>query len=198
MRRGFILASVCTVTVTVGVLWALMPQSAQAATSPIGTNIDRMVLFAHNVRLDRADVPPVGVSDGDQVYRDLAVSWTQDGPNIGVEYTQSTVISYNPQAGIDVRRVDLELDLPGGWIFLKGMSTLPIGTVPQPGWTATYAVIGGTGIFAGAGGFERTTELGDGTTFKVVVTLVTHPNLTQHCGTPLSPSDPTLVEICHK
>jgi hypothetical protein len=52
------------------------------------------------------------------------------------------------------------------------MSKLPIGTLPQPGWTDTYAVIGGTGKYAGARGSERLTLLEDGKTYKVVITLI--------------------------
>ena len=32
----------------------------------------------------------------------------------------------------------------GGELFITGTSKLAIGTVPQPGWTDTYAVVGGT------------------------------------------------------
>ena len=52
------------------------------------------------------------------------------------------------------------------------MSKLAIGTLPQPGWTDTYAVVGGTGKFAGARGTERLTLLEDGMTYKVVITLL--------------------------
>ena len=62
--------------------------------------------------------------------------------------------------------------LPGGWLFTVGMSKLAIGTLPEPGWTDTYAVVGGTGTYAGARGTERLTLPEDGTTYKTVITLL--------------------------
>lgn len=44
--------------------------------------------------------------------------------------------------------------------------------MPQPGWTATYAIIGGTGKFADARGIKRLTLLADGITFKAVISII--------------------------
>ncbi|MFO1538091.1 MAG: hypothetical protein ACKOVH_09760 [Actinomycetota bacterium] len=90
-----------------------------------------------------------------------AISRTQGGPVIGDAYAQSEVVALDASKGIDVRLVEIGYKVPGGWIFTRGFSTLPIGTFPQPGWTATYAVVGGTGKYAGARGTEKLTLLND-------------------------------------
>ena len=129
------------------------------------------VLFAENRGIARLDNNATGPSNGDLVHRELALSRTLSGAVIGVSYSQSEIVAYNPEAKTDIRRVDVEDSLPGGWLFIRGMSKLPIGSLPQAGWTDTYAVIGGTGTYAGVHGYERLTLLPDGKTFKCVFTL---------------------------
>lgn len=114
--------------------------------------------------------------------RELALSRALKGPVIGVSYSQSEIIAYHPESKIDVRAVDIEDSLPGGWIVNRGVTQLPIGTLPQPGWTTTYAIIGGTGKFADARGVKRLTLIADGITFTAVITPVKQP------GRPRSPS----------
>lgn len=131
-----------------------------------------IVLFAENRGIARIDVNNPGPDHGDEVDRELALSYTLKGPIIGVTYSQAVIVAYNPEAKIDIRRVDTQKKLPGGAIFTTGVTRLPIGTVPQPGWTDTYAVVGGTGKYAGARGTEKLTLLADGTTFRTVITLL--------------------------
>ena len=131
-----------------------------------------MVLYAENRGIARIDNNAEGPSSGDLVHRELALSKTRAGAVIGDSYSQSEIVSYDPVAKTDMRRVDVQNSLPGGWLFLLGMSKLPIGSVPQPGWTDTYAVIGGTGEYAGAQGYERLLLLEDGKTFKLDITLL--------------------------
>ena len=147
----------------------LIAPAASAAPTSGGTTF---VLYAENRGIARIDNNAPGPDNGDLVHRELALSRTLKGPVIGVTYSQSEVVAYNPESKIDVRAVDLEDSLPGGWIFYKGVTQLPIGTLPQSGWTSTYAIIGGTGKFADARGIKRLTLLADGITFKAVITLV--------------------------
>ncbi len=147
----------------------LLAPAASAAPSSGGTTF---VLYIENRGIARIDNNAQGPDNGDLVHRELAISRTLKGPVIGVTYSQSEIIAYNPESKIDVRAVDIEDSLPGGWIFYRGVTQLPIGTLPQPGWTSTYAVIGGTGKFADARGVKRLTLLADGITFKAVITLV--------------------------
>jgi hypothetical protein len=145
---------------------------ASAAPSADKPGTTTIVLYAENRSLARVDGNKPGPDNGDLVHREFALSRTQGGAVIGVSYAQSIIIAYNPEAKLDVRRVDNEKKLPGGMLFTEGISTLPIGSLPQPGWSDTYAVIGGTGKFAGARGTEKLTLLEDGKTFKVVITLM--------------------------
>jgi hypothetical protein len=145
------------------------PSEKGASDSKASTTI---VLFSENRGIARIENNQPGTDHGDLVHRELALSKTRKGPVIGVSYTQATVVAYNPVAKVDVRRVDIERQLPGGWLFSRGMSKLPIGSVPQPGWSDTYAVIGGTGKYAGARGYERLLLLEDGVTFKLTITLL--------------------------
>jgi hypothetical protein len=154
----------------------LLAPAAHAAPAAQGTADSKasttIVLFAENRGIARIENNQPGTDNGDLVHRELALSTTRNGPVIGVAYSQATVVAYNPLAKVDVRRVDIERQLPGGWLFIGGMSKLPIGTVPQPGWTDTYAVLGGTGKYAGARGTERLLLLEDGKTFKLTITLL--------------------------
>jgi hypothetical protein len=146
--------------------------AANAAPSTDSKAATTLVLFAENRGVARIDNNAQGPDNSDLVHRELALSRTLNGPVIGVSYSQSEIVAYNPESKMDMRRVDIENALPGGWLFIAGMSKLPIGTLPQPGWTDTYAVIGGTGKYAGARGSERLTLLEDGKTYKVVITLI--------------------------
>jgi hypothetical protein len=144
--------------------------NAAPSTGPKGSTT--MVLYAENRGIARIENNTQGPDNGDLVHRELALSKTLKGAVIGVSYSQSEIIAYNPEAKTDMRRVDIETSLPGGWMFFRGMSKLPIGSLPQPGWTDTYAVIGGTGKYAGARGYERLTLLEDGKTYKLAITLL--------------------------
>ena len=131
-----------------------------------------MVLFAETVGLTRIDNNTPGESDGDMVYRENALSKTLGGPVIGVAFTQSEVEEFNVEAKIDTRSVREEIQLPGGKIFAMGITRLSLGTLPPPGWHDTYAIIGGTGKYAGVRGTIRHTELQDGKTFKTLYTFL--------------------------
>lgn len=107
-----------------------------------------------------------GPDNTDLVHHVHAVFRTQGGPVIGDADAQSEVVAVDTTKGTDVRRVEIEDAVPGGWIFTRGISVLPIGTFPQPGWTATDALVGGTGKYAGARGSEQLSLLDDGVTVK--------------------------------
>ena len=145
--------------------------SALIAPTAAAADTTTIVLYAENRGVARVDTNAPGTDHGDLVHREFALSRTRGGPVIGVAYSQSVIVSYNSDAKIDVRRVDTQTVLPGGTLAATGLSDLAIGTVPQPGWKDTYAVIGGTGKFAGARGTEQLTLLEDGRTFKTVITL---------------------------
>ncbi len=150
----------------------LTAPAANAAPSADKKAATTLVLYAENRGIARIENNAPGPDNSDLVHRELALSYTLKGPVIGVAYSQAEIVAYNPVAKTDIRRVDIENQLPGGWMFIAGMSKLAIGSLPQPGWTDTYAVIGGTGKYAGARGTERLTLLEDGTTYKVVITLL--------------------------
>lgn len=158
------------VSVASAALLVIPAASGAAAANHGGTTT--IVLFAENRNLSRIDDNQPGPDDGDLVHRELALSLTRGGPVIGVTYAQSEIVAFNRDAKVDIRRVDTQKKLPGGTLFTTGLSQLSIGTIPQPGWTDNYAVIGGTGKYAGARGTEKLTLLEDGKTFKVVITLV--------------------------
>jgi hypothetical protein len=165
LTRGLIFVT------TAAALVVLSSPLANAFPTAAPKGATTLVLFAENRGIARLDNNAQGPSNGDLVHRELALSRTLSGEVIGVSYSQAEIVAYNPEAKTDVRRVDVEDSLPGGWLFIRGMSTLPIGSLPQAGWTDTYAVIGGTGIYAGVHGYERLTLLADGKTFRVVFTL---------------------------
>lgn len=124
----------------------------------------KLVLFSENVSLDLVDTSREGIDHGDLFHRKLNLSRTRGGNVIGVGYTQGEVIAFDDKR--DIRRVFLQAFLPKGTLFLAGTSDLAIGTTPEPGWTNNYAIIGGTGKFAGATGTMIAVLLADGKSFR--------------------------------
>lgn len=170
IRRVF--ASAIAVSMLAGTAAMFSAPAANAAPSADKKAATTLVLYAENRGIARIDNNAVGPDNSDLVHRELALSFTLKGPVIGVTYSQAEIVAYNPVAKIDIRRVETQKSLPGGLLFTAGISKLAIGTLPQPGWTDTYAVIGGTGKYAGARGSERLTLLEDGKTYKVVIALL--------------------------
>jgi hypothetical protein len=165
LTRGLLIISTAVALVVLG------SPAAHAVPTADPKGATKLVIYTENRGLARLDNNAQGPSNGDIVHRELAISRTPNGAVIGVSYSQSEIVAYNPEAKTDIRRVDVENSMPGGWLFIRGMSTPPIGSLPQPGWTDTYSVIGGTGIYAGVHGYERLTLLADGKTFKCIFTL---------------------------
>lgn len=129
------------------------------------------VFYSRTVALHTVDGNSAGIDHGDLFHREQALSRTPGGPVIGVGYSQAEVVSHHVQDNVDVRRVTIENRLPKGELYVMGLTELTRGTTPRPGWTDTYAVIGGTGRYAGAQGTYVLQLMPDGTTFKVTVRL---------------------------
>lgn len=128
----------------------------------------KLVLYSQNTALDLVDTGNPGTDHGDLFHRKLTLSRTLGGPVIGTGYTQGEVISFDNNR--DIRRVMLQAFLPKGNLFLVGTSDLPLGALPEPGWTNTYAIMGGTGRYAGAVGTMTAVLLADGKSFKNTLT----------------------------
>ena len=124
----------------------------------------KLVLYSENAALDLVDTSKAGIDHGDLFHRKLNLSRTLGGKVIGIGYTQGEVIAHDDKR--DIRRVFLQAFLPNGTLFLTGTSDLPIGTTPDPGWVNTYAIIGGTGTYAGSVGTMTARLLADGKSFK--------------------------------
>lgn len=128
------------------------------------------VMYSETKSLVRVDTNATGVDHGDLFHREDSLSRKLNGPVIGVSYSQAEVISHHPENDVDVRRVIIESLLPKGRMFFIGVSELSRGTVPAPGWTNSYAITGGTGIYAGARGTMSLELLSDGKSWKSTVT----------------------------
>ena len=164
-----LLLSVCTAAIA-GAL-ALAP-SAHAVPVTDDEGITTIRLYSENRGLARIDNNEPGPDNSDLVHRELALSWTRSGPVIGVSYSQAEIVAFNEEAKVDIRLTNIQESIPGGIIFMTGLSELAIGSYPGPGWTETFAVIGGTGKYAGARGTAKKTLLEDGKTFEVDITLL--------------------------
>ncbi len=146
---------------------------AVAAPKSDKAKVTTLVTYTDNRSRVQVDYDSDGKLElGDIIDYEYAISLTPGGETIGVSYSQGDVIAYKPESGINIRRVEIQKQLPGGDLFLVGLSVLPAGTSPQPGWSANYAVIGGTGKYEGARGSDKYTLLEDGRTFKSVLRLI--------------------------
>ncbi len=125
-----------------------------------------LVMYSENKSLVRVDTNEAGIDHGDLFHREDALSRTLNGPVIGVSYSQAEVISHHPETNVDVRRVLIQSFLPKGRMYFMGTSELDRGAIPAPGWTNAYAILGGTGIYAGARGTMTLELLSDGKSWK--------------------------------
>ena len=125
-----------------------------------------LVLYSENRGLHVFDDNMPGIDQGDLFARENAISYTYGGPVVGVSYSQGEVIAHDPVRNSDVRRVFIQTLLPKGRLFGMSISELDRGSVPQPGWVNSYAIVGGTGKFAGARGEMTLTLMPDGKTFR--------------------------------
>lgn len=155
--RKVLITGIVTVAISTGTT------SVSAAPNP-ETKI--VVTYSENKGLARVDTSAVGIDHGDLFHREDAISSELNGPVIGVSYSQAEVISHNPAANTDVRRVLIQVLLPKGRMYFTGISELGRGSIPAPGWTNVYAILGGTGIYAGARGTMTTRLLPDGKNWK--------------------------------
>jgi hypothetical protein len=125
-----------------------------------------LVLYSENRGLHIFDDNAPGIDEGDLFARENAISFTYGGPVIGVSYSQGEVIAHDPVSNSDVRRVFIQTLLPKGRLFGMSVSELDRGSVPAPGWVNSYAIVGGTGKYAGARGEMTLVLMPDGKTFK--------------------------------
>lgn len=160
--RSILIVAVATLTMTSGIAIA----NAAPNNKP---NV--LELFVENRGLARVDSNEQGIDHGDLFHRELAIAKSINGPVIGVSYSQAEVISHNLEKNIDVRRVLIQNVLPKGKMFFVGVTEIDRGSVPGPGWTDVYAIVGGTGIYAGARGTLKLVLLADGRTYKSTATF---------------------------
>jgi hypothetical protein len=125
-----------------------------------------LVVYSENRGLHIFDTNEPGIDHGDLFSRENAVSFSFGGPVVGVSYSQGEVIAHDPQSNVDVRRVFIQTLLPRGRMFFMGVSELDRGAVPPPGWSNSYAIVGGTGRYAGARGTMSLVLMPDGKTFR--------------------------------
>ena len=155
--RSILIVVVATLTMATGI------STAHAAPKD-KPNV--LVLFVENKCLARVDSNEPGIDHGDLFHRELAIAKRINGPVIGVSYSQAEVISHHAPTNVDVRRVLIQNVLPKGKMFFLGITEIVLGSVPAPGWTDTYAIVGGTGRYAGARGTLKLELQADGKTFK--------------------------------
>ena len=159
--------SLITATASVAVAGLLVVTNGSVSSAAPKESKLTVVMYSETVGFHSVDGSAPGIDHGDLFHRELALSRTQGGPVVGVGYSQAEVISHSVADDVDVRRVIIEDRLPKGQLFMMGLTELKRGTTPQPGWTDTYAVVGGTGRYAGARGTQSLLLLPDGKTFKV-------------------------------
>jgi hypothetical protein len=159
--RSILVVAVATLTMTTGIA---------TATAVPKDKPNVLVLYVENRGLARVDSNEQGIDHGDLFHRELAIAKRINGPVIGVSYSQAEVISHNPEKNVDVRRVFIQNILPKGEMYFLGVTQIDRGSTPAPGWTDIYAIVGGTGIYAGARGTMSLELLADGKTYKSIRT----------------------------
>ena len=146
--------------------------SPAANSAPKDNGIEKINFFGENRSISYVDLNGRPGDHGDKYFREVALSKTINGPVIGVIYSQAEVVAFDPVTKADVRRVNLQVMLPGGDLFFEGLSEVELGKPVKAGWSDTYAVIGGTGKYFGGTGTAKLTLLPGDKVFSWVIKLV--------------------------
>jgi hypothetical protein len=139
---------------------------------PVAAIGQELVTFGNLDTPQVVDTAPAGPSLGDIYVRRGAITASQDGPAIGEYYTQATIIFLDPATETSARSYLTEYILEAGTIYMTDIVQLEHGLPVGEGHIHTGAIIGGTGIYAGARG-AYTLEVLDGgkvakTTFQLI------------------------------
>ena len=159
--RSILVVAVATLTMTAGMTTA----NAAPNDKP---NV--LVFYVENRSLVQVDSNEQGIGNGDLFHRELAIAKKINGPVIGVSYSQAEIVSNNPEKNADIRRVLIQNMLPKGESYFLGLTQIDRGNLPPPGWTDTYAIVGGTGMYAGARGTMNLELLADRKSWKSTMT----------------------------
>jgi len=164
---------VITALISTFALFAITPTAMGMQMTQERKVPKKEVFYAENRSFVFFDNNQPGIDVKDFVHRELAISKTLNGPVMGVKYMQIEVIGYNLVTDSDIRLVNSQIQLPGGWIYLQGVSRKSAAEEIKPGRKDSFTIIGGSGKYLGATGIERSTLLPDGKTFKVVFDFTT-------------------------
>jgi hypothetical protein len=152
----------------VGIVTVAISTGTTSISAAPNSETKVVVTYSVNKSLVLVDTSKTRIDHGDLFYREDAISMKLGGPVIGVSYSQAEVISFNRETNVDVRRVFIQVLVPKGRMYFEGITELGLGTTPAPGWTNVYAILGGTGIYAGARGTMTTRLLPDGKNWKSI------------------------------
>jgi hypothetical protein len=164
--------SMSTLITCVLVLALALISAPVASSAPKDKGIEKVTFFGENRSISYVDLNGQPGDFGDKYFREIALSKTINGPVMGVIYSQAEVVAFDPVTKADVRRVNLQIMLPGGDLFLEGLSEVELAKPVKAGWHDTYAVVGGTGKYFGAGGTGKITLLPGDKVFRYLIKLV--------------------------
>ena len=118
------------------------------------------------------DTAPPGPSLGDSYVRRGAIRASQDGAVIGEYYTQATVMVLDPATETSARSYLAEYVLKDGTLYMTDIVQMSHGLPVSEGHTHTGAIIGGTGLYAGARGTYTVEVLEGGKVAKTTLRIM--------------------------
>jgi hypothetical protein len=162
----------------IGTLWLLaallshdLPAAAgvDVADEPVSTaDATRIVTFVRNARWERVDSGNPGFSIGDLVVGSGDLSRRRGGVARGVQEWSALVTAIDPATARELRTTTVQYTWPRGSILTEKIARYPINGGLSD--SVTYAIVGGTGEYAGVRGTARLKVLNE-REFRVVFEL---------------------------
>ena len=156
MRMKFAVALVAALALAVGVVTLA---SADTNGSSDDNSGKVFKIFEHEDQTDSVDVGAPGPSLGDQFVFSSTLLRREGGARIGTDGGVCTFVRLDQNSSTASAHCVATLSLEGGQITLQGLATFSTTATTSPPFDV--AITGGTGAYAGAGGYVHIEEISE-------------------------------------
>jgi hypothetical protein len=156
MRMKSAVALVAALALAVGVV-TLASADTNGSSDDNGGKVFK--IFEHEDQTDSVDVGAPGPSLGDQFVFSSTLLRREGGARIGTDGGVCTFVRFEQNSSTASAHCVATLSLEGGQITLQGLATFSLTATTNPPFDV--AITGGTGAYAGAGGYVHIEEISE-------------------------------------